>query len=65
MIVLAGGVVTVIEFKDSPAMSAAHVGQVRAYARDLREHHSIAQRLIVEPVLLYPVEVRVVGRQTT
>jgi hypothetical protein len=59
-IVLAGGVVVVIEFKDSPTMSSAHVDQVRAYARDLREYHSVAQRMVVEPVLLYPVDVRVV-----
>jgi hypothetical protein len=60
VVVLAGSVVVVVEFKDSPALSSAHVDQVRAYGRDLREYHSVAQNLVVEPVLLYPIEVRVV-----
>jgi hypothetical protein len=59
-VVLAGSVVVVVEFKDSPAMSAAHVDQVRAYARDLREYHSVAQNVTVAPVLLYPIDVRTV-----
>jgi hypothetical protein len=59
-VVLAGAMVVIIEFKDSTASSAAHVDQVRAYARDVREYHSASRGHDVLPLLLYGSSVRVV-----
>jgi hypothetical protein len=59
-VILAGAAVVILEFKDSTALSAAHVDQVRAYARDVREYHSASRGHAVLPLLLYGSEVRVV-----
>ena len=60
-VILAGAAIVILEFKDSTVSSAAHVDQVRAYARDVREYHSASRGHDVLPLLLYRSDVRVIG----
>jgi hypothetical protein len=71
VVVLAGETVVVLEFKQSPLVTAAHIDQVRAYARDLADYHEASHFRHVEPLLVTTNEttldlargpVRVVGR---
>jgi len=52
VVVLAGGVICVLEFKSSGAASIADLDQVRAYARDLGDYHKASHGRRVVPMLV-------------
>ena len=52
VVILAGTVVLVLEFKDFGQIFETHIDQVRAYARDLRHYHAASHHNLVEPVLV-------------
>ena len=52
VIVLENGVVVVIEFKDKHQILQPDLDQVEAYARDLKNYHSLCHDLQVESVLV-------------
>ncbi len=52
VVLLAGGALTVLEFKGDNIAKAAAVDQVEAYARDLAEYHEASHGLQVTPVLV-------------
>lgn len=54
VVVLAGGTIVVLEFKQNPVIDRAGIDQVNAYARDLAEYHSASHDHRVEPVLVLP-----------
>jgi len=54
VIVLAGGTVVVLEFKQNPMLDRAAIDQVNAYSRDLAEYHSESHDRPVVPVLVLP-----------
>lgn len=54
VIVLAGGSVVVLEFKQNPVADRAAIDQVNAYSRDLAEYHSESHDRPVKPVLVLP-----------
>jgi Schlafen group 3, DNA/RNA helicase domain len=52
VVVLAGDVVNVLEFKSSASASPADLDQVRAYARDLADYHKESHGRRVQPILV-------------
>jgi len=52
VVALQNGVVVVIEFKERNVPLSAHVDQVQAYARDLKNYHEMSHELEVIPVLI-------------
>ncbi len=54
VVVLAGGTVVVLEFKQNPVLDRASIDQVNAYARDLAEYHSESHDHAVIPILILP-----------
>lgn len=52
VVILTGSQVLVLEFKESSLLLRAHVDQVAAYARDLREYHAASHDKLVDPVLV-------------
>lgn len=52
VVVLANGVVIVLEFKEHDTPLSAHVDQVEAYARDLSEYHRASHGRVVCPILV-------------
>lgn len=57
VVILAGGTVVVLEFKQNPILDRASIDQVNAYARDLAEYHSESHDRLVSPVLVLPTAV--------
>lgn len=51
LVVLAGSVVIVVEFKQETRLPVGYFDQVGAYARDLADYHSATRGLAVVPVL--------------
>lgn len=51
LVVLAGSVVIVVEFKQETAIGVGSFDQAAGYARDLADHHSASRELDVIPVL--------------
>ena len=54
VVVLAGGTVVVLEFKQNPILDRAAIDQVNAYSRDLAEYHSESHDRPVAPLLVLP-----------
>lgn len=52
VVVLIGGTVFVVEFKDYRSALRAHIDQVAAYARDLRHYHAASHAVTVVPILV-------------
>lgn len=52
VVVLAGGAVVVLEFKQAAVAAVAAVDQVEAYARDLSEYHEATHGIRAVPVLV-------------
>lgn len=52
VVILTGSQVLVLEFKDAGSPQQAHLDQVAAYARDLREYHAVSHDKLVDPVLV-------------
>ena len=52
VVILTGSQVLVLEFKDAGSLQQAHMDQVAAYARDLREYHAASHDKLVDPVLV-------------
>jgi hypothetical protein len=52
VVLLAGKIVLVLEFKDHRTAQRAHIDQVAAYARDLRHYHAASHAATVVPVLV-------------
>ena len=52
VVLLAGGTILVLEFKDYPHPERAHLDQVAAYARDLRHYHAASRGRHVTPILI-------------
>lgn len=52
VVLLAGGSILVLEFKDFATPLQAHLDQVAAYARDLRHYHAGSHNRLVLPVLV-------------
>jgi len=52
VVLLAEGVVLVLEFKDAHAATQAHIDQAQAYALDLAEYHSASHGRPVEALLV-------------
>jgi len=51
-VVILGPCVFVLEFKDYAKLLAAHIDQVSAYARDLKNYHAASQHHAVLPILV-------------
>jgi len=58
VVVLVGGTIVVLEFKQNPILDRASIDQVNAYARDLAEYHSESHDHSVRPVLVLPTAAR-------
>ena len=52
MVLLAGGHIIVLEFKQNHRVEPAAIDQVDAYARDLAEYHKASHDSVVEPMLV-------------
>jgi hypothetical protein len=52
VVILIGGTVFVLEFKDYRVAHQAHIDQVAAYARDLRYYHAASHSAAVVPILV-------------
>jgi len=57
VVVLAGGTVVILEFKQNPIVDRAGIDQVNAYVRDLAEYHSETHEKPIFPVLVLPTSV--------
>ncbi len=65
VVVLAGGGIVVLEFKNGPTATRGAADQVRAYARDLAEYHEETRGRRVTPVLVVPGESSTLGEVRT
>jgi hypothetical protein len=57
VVVLIGGTVVVLEFKDYREALRAHIDQVAAYARDLQHYHAASHSATVVPILVLTASV--------
>jgi DUF2075 family protein len=52
VIILANGIIFVLEFKEYSSIHQSHVDQVSAYARDLKHYHEQSQKHQIIPLLI-------------